>query len=49
MWLSAHAAPSGTSDTLIRFDDLSTNTILLKNVTPASLHANDFVVHPGTA
>jgi Ca2+-binding RTX toxin-like protein len=33
-------------DTLIHLD--GSDTLLLKNVSPASLHANDFIVHPGT-
>ncbi len=42
-WLGAHAATSG-ADTLISLD--SGDTITLKNVALASLHASDFIVTP---
>jgi hypothetical protein len=43
-WLAQHATVSG-SDTLITID--AADTILLKGVTAANLHANDFIVHSG--
>ena len=43
-WATAgHVAQQGT-DTLITFD--AADTILLKNITSAALHASDFIVHP---
>lgn len=44
--ISAAALPTETqqgSDTLITLD--SNDTLLLKNVTVASLHASDFILH----
>lgn len=38
------------NDILIHLDGVDgSNTILLKNVNVASLHANDFIIHPGTS
>jgi VCBS repeat-containing protein len=46
MWLSSHAQASlsNANDTLIKLDDLSQSSILLKNVNVANLHASDFIV-----
>jgi VCBS repeat-containing protein len=43
-WLGAHAAASGV-DTLITFNE-NGDSITLKNVVVASLHASDFIVSP---
>jgi Ca2+-binding RTX toxin-like protein len=45
MWLGSHAQASG-NDTLITLDVLHNNTILLKNVNVANVHATDFIVNP---
>jgi VCBS repeat-containing protein len=52
-WLASHAAPAnGDHDVLIDLNvdghHPGVDTILLKNVTIASLHAGDFIVHPLT-
>jgi Ca2+-binding RTX toxin-like protein len=46
-WLGQHAAadPTHPSDTLITID--AADTIVLHNVSVASLSANDFILHPG--
>jgi VCBS repeat-containing protein len=46
-WIAQHvaASPANSADTLITID--SADTILLKGVTAANLHANDFIVHSG--
>jgi len=43
-WLGTHAAASGV-DTLITFNE-NGDSITLKNVVVASLHASDFIVSP---
>jgi Ca2+-binding RTX toxin-like protein len=52
-WLSSHATTVNGSDVLIDLNvdgsHANVDTILLKNVALASLQANDFVLHPGTA
>jgi VCBS repeat-containing protein len=46
-WIAQHAAASSTNsaDTLITID--AADTILLKGVNAANLHASDFIVHSG--
>ena len=44
-WLAEHVAPANSDDTLIKID--AADTILLKGVTAANLHASDFIVHSG--
>ncbi|WP_414645083.1 VCBS domain-containing protein [Bradyrhizobium sp.] len=46
-WIAQHvaASPSNSADTLITID--SADTILLKGVNAANLHASDFIVHSG--
>ncbi|TYM00300.1 hypothetical protein FXB40_00190 [Bradyrhizobium rifense] len=46
-WIAQHAAasPASSADTLITID--AADTILLKGVNTASLHASDFIVHSG--
>jgi len=49
-WLLAHAAPApgNANSVLIDFDLDDENTVVLQNVSPASLHMNDFILHPGS-
>ena len=46
-WIAGHvaASPTNSADTLITID--SADTILLKGVNAANLHASDFIVHSG--
>ncbi|WFU81907.1 VCBS domain-containing protein [Bradyrhizobium sp. CIAT3101] len=46
-WIAQHvaASPANSADTLITID--SADTILLKGVNAANLHASDFIVHSG--
>ncbi|MGY8704525.1 VCBS domain-containing protein [Bradyrhizobium sp. 18BD] len=46
-WIAQHVAssPTNSADTLITID--SADTILLKGVNAANLHASDFIVHSG--
>ena len=43
-WLSAHATKQGASDTLLKLDNH--DSVLLKGIQVASLHASDFIVSP---
>ena len=48
-WFQDHvSAVPNSSDALIDLDGNEHNTILLKSVTLASLHANDFILPPGS-
>lgn len=44
-WVASGAIVQHGADTLIHLD--GTDTVLLKNVNSHSLHANDFIIHPG--
>lgn len=46
-WLGSHAktSPANSADVLITLDEH--DSITLKNVAVTSLHANDFILHPG--
>ena len=46
-WIAQHvaASPTNSADTLITID--TADTILLKGVSAANLHASDFIVHSG--
>jgi hypothetical protein len=46
-WIAHHvaASPTNSADSLITID--AADTILLKGVHAANLHASDFIVHPG--
>lgn len=46
-WLSTHAATAFGNSVLIDFDLDGQNTLMLQGVSRASLHMNDFILHPG--